>query len=273
MKLSIVTISFNQANFLERAMRSVLEQRGVDVEYIIVDPGSTDGSRDIIERYRPQLAHVVYEKDDGPADGLNKGFARATGDWLAYINSDDFFLHGALQQAVNAIVKAGNADCVYANGYLTDAEGRPFRRVISTPFDAQSFVWGRSLVLQQSTFIKAESFRKVGGFNTANRTSWDAELLVDMSLAGMTLKHVPGYWSAFVLHAGSITGSQRHAALSVGNHERMFQKVMGRGRTAADLRRRRLNSYLARLQHPGTLVAQVADRLLPNRLPRKLLES
>ncbi|WP_160321178.1 glycosyltransferase family 2 protein [Prosthecomicrobium hirschii] len=271
MKFSIVTISFNQAPFLERALRSVLSQTGVNVEYIVVDPGSTDGSREIIERYRPQLDHVVFEKDNGPADGLNKGFALATGDWFGYINSDDFFLPGALNQAAKAISSAPSADCVYANGYIADVDGKPLRRVYSTPFSARSFVWGRSLVLQQSTFIKANSFREVGGFETENHTSWDAELLVDLSLAGMTLRPVPGFWSAFVVHPTSITGSQSHAALSVVNHERMFRKVVGRERTLLDLRLRRLNAYATHLMRPTRLLTRIADRLIPGRLPHSLI--
>src|SRR4051794_19097336 len=74
MRISIVTISFNQAAFLERALESVLRQTHPDVEYIVVDPGSTDGSREIIERYRPRLAAVALEPDSGPADGMNRGF-------------------------------------------------------------------------------------------------------------------------------------------------------------------------------------------------------
>src|SRR4029077_2212938 len=83
-RVSIVTISFNQAPFLERAIRSVLEQDHPDVEYIVVDPGSTDGSREIIEKYRSRIAKVILEPDRGPANGLNKGFAAATGEILGY---------------------------------------------------------------------------------------------------------------------------------------------------------------------------------------------
>ena len=74
-RVSIVTISFNQEKFLERTIRSVLAQDYPEIEYIVVDPGSTDGSRDIIERYRDRIAHVIFEPDKGPSDGLNKGFA------------------------------------------------------------------------------------------------------------------------------------------------------------------------------------------------------
>ena len=93
MKISIVTVSFNQADYLEQAIRSVVEQDYSDIEYIVVDAGSTDGSREIIERDR--IATVVFEPDREPADGLNKGFARATGDIFGYINADDAYLPGA----------------------------------------------------------------------------------------------------------------------------------------------------------------------------------
>ena len=98
MKFSIVTISFNQARFLERAIVSVIEQKGVELEYIVVDPGSTDGSRDIIERHRDLIAHVVFEKDKGPADGLNKGFSHATGSIYGYLNADDVLEFGSSAQ-------------------------------------------------------------------------------------------------------------------------------------------------------------------------------
>src|SRR6202171_6644991 len=102
-RVSIVTISFNQAPFLERAIRSVVEQDYPDIEYIVVDPGSTDGSRDIIERYRSRISQVIYEPDHGPADGLNKGFASATGDIFGSINADDAFLPGAVRGGVTAL--------------------------------------------------------------------------------------------------------------------------------------------------------------------------
>ena len=106
MKFSIVTISFNQAPYLETAIRSVLDQNYPDLEYIIVDPGSTDGSRDIIERFRSRFAKIIFEPDQGPGDGLNKGFAHATGDILGYLNSDDALLPGALNGAAQEAVHA-----------------------------------------------------------------------------------------------------------------------------------------------------------------------
>src|SRR5258708_2417562 len=128
MKLSIVTISLNQEKFLERAILSVLNQASVSLEYIIVDAGSKDGSREIIERYRARLAHVIFEPDAGPADGLNKGFARATGELFGYINADDFYLPGGLAKAVAAMECRPDAAAIVGNGFVVDAEGRATKR-------------------------------------------------------------------------------------------------------------------------------------------------
>jgi glycosyltransferase involved in cell wall biosynthesis len=128
LKFSIVTISFNQAEFLERTILSVIAQKDVDMEYIIVDPGSTDGSRDIIERYRGTFSHVIFEPDAGPADGLNKGFAVASGDWFGYINSDDFYLPGGLAAVDVATRRFPQAGAIVGNGHIVDESDNFLRK-------------------------------------------------------------------------------------------------------------------------------------------------
>jgi glycosyltransferase involved in cell wall biosynthesis len=271
MKISVVTNAFNQGQFLRRCLSSVLERNSVDLEYIVVDPGSTDQTSEILAEYEAKGDHrlkVLREPDNGPADGLNKGFAHATGDWFIYLNADDFFLPHALERGVVAIKAHPNADCIYGDGYLTDINGTPTRRVVSTPISAERFVWGRALVLQQSTFYKADSFRALGGFNVENRTSWDAEILVDMSLKNMKLVHVPEYWSAFVIHGDSITGSQRHAAESKKNHERIFEKVVGRPRTQADLKRVKSLRSVDRFLMPRVTLSRLQDKFMKKSLPK-----
>lgn len=119
LRVTVVTLLFNQRPFLGRAMRSVLEQ-DYPVEYIVVDPGSTDGSRDLIERYRARLARVVLEPDEGPADGLNKAFRLATGDVFVCVNADDALLPGAVASAVAAFERHPGAAAVYADGFFVD---------------------------------------------------------------------------------------------------------------------------------------------------------
>jgi glycosyltransferase involved in cell wall biosynthesis len=208
MRLSIVTISYNQARFLERAIRSVVEQDYPDIEYIVVDPGSTDGSRNIIERYRSLIAKVIYEPDRGPADGLNKGFACATGDIFGYINADDAYLPDAIREVVTTFDNS-NADVIYGDGYIIDEKDRCIRRFLSTSINVRRFALGGVDILQQSTFFTANAYRDVGSFNAENRTCWDGELLFAFAERGKKFLHVPRYWSVFRMYPSSISGSGR----------------------------------------------------------------
>ena len=243
MRVSVVTLSFNQAAFLERALRSVIEQDYGDVEYIVVDPGSTDGSRDIIARYRDRIARVVEEPDAGPADGLNKGFALATGEVYAYLNADDALLPGAIREAVEALRRHPEADVVIGHGFIVDAAGKVLRRFRSAPFTTWRFARGAAVAMQQSTFIRASAFRATAGFNVENRTSWDAELLLDMALAGARVRIVEGDWSLFTLHADSITGTGRLSEAYLADRRRCFRRVAGRNPRPSD----RVSFALARL--------------------------
>lgn len=228
MKISIVTISFNQAQFLEQAIRSVIEQDYPDIEYIVVDPGSTDGSREIIHKYSGRIDKIILEPDLGPADGLNKGFAAATGDIFGFINADDGLLPGAIQQIRQAFISNPNADIISGHMYMVNENNQIIKRVRATPFSAKRFVYGGVQVVQQSTFFKADAFRKTNGFNILNRTSWDAELLLEMVLAGCPHTVIEKYLAFFRLHQNSITGSQTRKLESAENHRRYFQTVMGR---------------------------------------------
>ena len=100
MKVSIITISFNQDVYLEYCLRSVIEQDYANIEYIVIDAGSTDKSQEIIKSYSDQISTIVFESDNGPADGLNKGNSLATGDIIGYVNSDDILLPGAVSKIV-----------------------------------------------------------------------------------------------------------------------------------------------------------------------------
>ncbi len=104
--ISVVTCSYNQAEFLEATLRSVLDQNYPNLEYIVIDGGSTDGSVEIIERYQHRLAYWVSEPDAGQTDALIKGFSRATGDVLAWLNSDDLYEPGTLHEVGQALRRA-----------------------------------------------------------------------------------------------------------------------------------------------------------------------
>lgn len=234
MKFSVVTISFNQAQYLEQAIRSVVGQSGVEIEYIMVDPGSTDGSRDIIARHAADIDHCLLEPDQGPADGLNKGFARASGEIYCYLNSDDLFLPDAFARAAAYFRRYPDCDVICGNGYVIDAHGALVRRVYSDRFALRAAAYGAAIAIQPSTFFRADAYRAAGGFNIENRSNWDGELVVDMALAGARFRNVPDFLSCYRVYSESITGSARMAAAHQHFEDRMFRKILGRDRHRFD---------------------------------------
>lgn len=258
-RISIVTISFNQARFLEAAIGSVLDQGYPNLDYIVVDPGSTDGSRDIIARYADRLT-AVLEPDAGPADGLNRGFARATGEIYGYLNADDMLLPGALA-AVAKHFAASEAQVICGNGVMIDGDGALLRPIATSRFSLAALGHGAMTFVQQANFFRSRVFTGVGGFNAANRTCWDAELLIDMAVSGARVVNVPDRLGAFRLYGETITGSGRLAAQMRIDMARLTAKALGRPPRPLDGGRRALHRLWRLATHPAGAVVGLRARL------------
>ena len=228
MKFSIVTISYNQAEFLERAIQSVIGQNGVQLEYIIVDPGSTDGSRDIADRYADRITHLVFEPDAGPADGLNRGFALATGDICGYLNSDDMFEPAAFSRVADFFSKHPQTDVACGHAWVIDQHDNRIRKVWSEPFRPRFVAVGAAVQIQPSTFFRKAALDRSGGFNVANKSNWDGELLVDMFRHGARISIINEFLSAYRLHDVSLTNAGIPDGLLRLWDERRFEKLAGR---------------------------------------------
>ena len=226
MKISIVTISYNQAKFLRQCIDSVLSQEGVDLEYIVVDPGSTDGSREIIESYGDRIVKV-FHPDAGPADGLNKGFARATGEIFGFINSDDYFMPGSLAIVDRVFQEIGTETFITGKGFILDENGN-LKKVYPSKLKLYNYVIGASNVFQQGTFFPASMFRQVGGFNPENRTCWDGELFAQFLFHGFNHYLINDYLAVFRLYPLSITGSGRFKTQCKRDKREIFYSVMNR---------------------------------------------
>lgn len=227
-RVSIVTISFNQAQFLERTIQSVLAQDYPDIEYIVVDPGSTDGSRDIIERYRLRISKIIYRPDDGAPDGLNHGFAESTGDILGFLNSDDLLASTAVTSAVRYLEKHPAIDVVSGHSDLIDPDDRFLRHLYSNRMSVTRFIYGGCILMQPSTFFKSAAYRQTPGFNVKNKVNFDGEIFLQMAMNGAKFSVVDEVWSSYRVHPQSITGSRSSRVKVQEAQAEMFRLVKGR---------------------------------------------
>lgn len=234
MRISIVTISYNQARFLEQAILSVLNQDYPDIEYVVVDPGSTDGSREIIEKYRCRISRVVLEQDAGAADGLNKGFYYCTGDIFCFVNSDDTLLPGTLIEVADYFSKHQDVDVVSGHGLVIDGDDNKLRRAYSDKYSLLRDAYGMSILVQPSTFFRRQIYERSGGFNISNRSNWDGELFYKMAMSGARFTLMNRYWSCYRIHSSSITGSKRQDAGRRVFCEKKFEEILGRKRKSID---------------------------------------
>ena len=232
--ISIVTISMNQGRFLPAAVDSVLAQRDVDLEYFIVDAGSTDGSREYLAALTDPRVKLLLEPDQGPADGLNKGVRCTSGSVVGCLNADDIYLAGTLRGVDDVFRSTPHVDVVYGDGWIIDRDDRVVRHFESTPWELRQYLYGGVNVLQQSTFFRRAAFARTSGFNTLNVTCWDGELLVDLALASARFRHVRTDWSAFRLHSEGISGSGRLEARYQEDRRRFVARTLGRGPSPID---------------------------------------
>jgi GT2 family glycosyltransferase len=213
-KISMVMVSFNQAAFLEEGLRSILDQGYPNLEFIVVDGGSTDGSAGILERYRARLDSLVIERDKGQSDGLNKGFDRATGEILSWLNSDDLLFPGALFRVGEAFrihgtdVVAGGCKQVKQDGRdLVVAHHNHLPFGFKTPLPLADLLdfdnkWqSGAFFYQPEVFFSHDIWRRSGGgLRLDLYYVLDYDLWVRMAAAGATVVHIPDFLAASRIH-------------------------------------------------------------------------
>ena len=196
--VSIVTPSFNQSAYLEQAIRSVLEQNYPSIEYIVMDGASTDGSVDIIRKYSSRLASWASEKDSGQADAINKGMRRARGEIIVWLNSDDYFLPGAIKSAVTVLESNPQAVMVYGNMLAVDQTGQTINQLRYRQLTLDDLLCFQ-IIGQPSVFMRRAAFEKAGGLDLNLHFMLDHQLWIKLAAQG-SMVHVNQTWSAARYH-------------------------------------------------------------------------
>lgn len=204
-KISIVTISYNQGEFIERTILSVLNQNYPNLEYIIIDGNSTDGSVEIIKKYEKFLAYFVTEKDNGTTDAINKGFLKSTGHIIGSQCSDDIYLPRAFFKAVEFYKKYPDTDILFGNRLDVDVQDNIIGEGRFTPFWLIGDFYEGMALSVQSVFYKKELLSNIGMFDTRLDYSNDHDFFIRAGLNKVKFKHVRYYFGAMRRHSSSRT--------------------------------------------------------------------
>jgi glycosyltransferase involved in cell wall biosynthesis len=209
-KISVVTPSYNQGQFLEETIRSVLLQGYPNLEYIIIDGGSTDESVEIIRKYERWITFWTSEPDGGQTNAINKGFKSSTGEIVAWLNSDDLYTAGALFTAAKAFAERPRSAVIYGGVNTVDAGTTILSHVNSHDFNLQE-LYRHNYIGQPASFISAEAIKEVGFLDERFQYAMDYHLWVRLGQEGAVMQYIPRTLAWFRLHDSSKSISQQEA--------------------------------------------------------------
>jgi|ERR1035437_758867 glycosyltransferase involved in cell wall biosynthesis len=202
-KISVITPSFNQGQFLEETLLSVINQNYSNLEYIVIDGGSTDNSVEIIKKYEQHLAFWISEKDSGQSEAINKGFKRATGDIICWLNSDDILVPDALNKVVNCFKENKDLDLLVGYTVIIDK----ISCIITGLFILKQKKWyakhGIYYVNQPAMFWKRRMFETVGFLREDFQASMDTEFLIRIFEKNFNIGHLGKILAGFRVHSES----------------------------------------------------------------------
>jgi glycosyltransferase involved in cell wall biosynthesis len=204
LKVTIITPSFNQVDYLEATIQSVLAQTYKNIEYFVIDGGSTDGSVDIIRAYQHELSGWVSEKDRGQTDAINKGFNMATGEIIAWLNSDDTYFPDAVEKAVAFLSSHPDVGLVYGDANYIDQQGQVIGRFPAAQTSLYQLRRGYVHIPQQASFFRKALWDRVGPLDPDFYFAMDYDLWVRLA-AVSEIRYINQTWANFRLHQDAKT--------------------------------------------------------------------
>jgi glycosyltransferase involved in cell wall biosynthesis len=249
-KISVITPSFNQGRFIEQTILSVLGQQYPNLEYIIIDGGSTDNTLDVIKKYEQHITYWVSEKDNGQSDAINKGFRRATGELMCWLNSDDYYLPGALLEVNNKLNPQKKAilfgNCIHLNEEKNLVTGSYF-----DPFGRYDIMEG-TFINQPSSFFTRQAFELAGELRTDLHYCFDWEWFARAQQMGVDFIPDAAFLSVYRIH---------NAQKSDSNNIRRFLELTAVDRQLNPAKYRQIDGYLDRNADVINFIYNTADRL------------
>lgn len=217
MKVSVITPAFNSARFIGETLRSIAAQRvaaGVEIEHIVVDGASTDGTLDVIRRHSRDIDVLISEPDRGPADAINKGLRVATGDYAGWLNADDLYEPDAVARLCDSVRRRPGRAIYFGRCRIVDAGGKEIRRPITAfknaffPFSCRPLIQSINYLSQPSSFFSMDAARAAGELRTDLRAAFDYDWTLRLWRIGGAYA-IPGPpLASFRWHPGSISGSE-----------------------------------------------------------------
>lgn len=202
-KVSVVTVCFNSASTIEQTIQSVISQTYYNIEYIIIDGGSTDGTLDIVNKYKDKIAYFVSEQDHGIYDAMNKGIQAATGEYIGIINSDDWFESNAVELFVNTFRTHLNTDIVCGDMIVYwEQSGVMHTRRASSDVGLHTLEKTMS-VLHPTMFVKKSFYQKYGVFDTSFKVAADYDLALRAGMNKVVFTYIPHILAHFRLNGVS----------------------------------------------------------------------
>jgi len=243
-KISIVTPSFNQGAFIERTIKSILDQQYPNLEYVVQDGGSKDETRSILERYSTRLHYWESAADKGQTQAINRGFAHTSGEIMAWLNSDDMLLTGALDYVAGFFGQHPEVDVIYGHRVLIDANDAEVGRWVMPPHQHDVLMWA-DFIPQETLFWRRRAWDRVGAaLDESFHFAMDWDLLLRFRSAGVRFARVPQFLAAFRVHPQQKTSSQMS---EVGLKEMDRLRTREHGRAVSDYEiDRHVGPYLRR---------------------------
>jgi glycosyltransferase involved in cell wall biosynthesis len=255
LKISVVTPSYNQANFLEECLLSVKQQTHPVLEHIVVDGASTDGTLEILKRYasQPGWEHlkVISEPDRGQSDALNKGFQIARGEVIGWLNSDDFYLPSCFEAISQAYQQDPSTDLLYGDFLWTDVKGVPFQVRREIAFSKFALVHNHMCYIPSSgaMFFRRRVVEDGHRLNRAYHYAMDYEFFLRLARAGYRFVHIPSLLSGLRLHAECKSSAQ--AAKMTLEHEKARREYLSGTHLSSTTKRARIELMFLRLLAHG----------------------